>query len=61
MKHFDWMVIDHVDSIGLWFKGTLSGIKYVFYWNPIRTIYLVLTGKAYIGFFPLHKNHIKNM
>ena len=59
MKHFEWMVIDHIDKMGIWFKGTITGSAYIFYWNPIRTLYILLTRQAWFGWFPMHKNHIK--
>jgi len=59
MKYFDWMVFDHIDRMGIWFKGTKSGKRYVFYWNPIRTLTLLFRGKAYFGFFPLSVRHIR--
>lgn len=59
MKHFEWMLIDRVDKHGIWFKGTVTGSQYIFYWNPLRTLYLLLTGSAWFGLFPMHVKHIK--
>ena len=59
MKHFEWMVFNKVTREGIWFRGTLTGFKYVFYWNPIKTLRLLFSGDAYFGFFPLSVKHIK--
>ena len=59
MIHFDWMVISGVDREGITFKGTRSGEIYRFYWNPIRTLRVILSGRAYLGFPPLTTKHIK--
>ena len=59
MIHFEWMVIDHVDKYGLWFRGTVTGTSYVFWWNPIRVIRGWLADGIYFGLFPMHKNHIR--
>ena len=58
---FDWMVIDHIDKTGIYFKSTMKGIKYVFFFNPIKMISRWLTGGIYIGLPPLHIKHIKNL
>ena len=58
MKNFEWMVIDRLDKRGIWFRGTLTGAQYIFYWNPVRTLRLLLTGNAWFGWFPMHRKHI---
>ena len=55
------MVIDHIDKNGIYFKSTRKGIKYVFFWNPIKLILSWLTGGIYVGLPPLHVRHIKNL
>lgn len=59
MRHFDWMVIDRVDRRGLWFIGSKTGVRYVFWWNPLKNILNWLRGGAVFGFFPLLVKHIK--
>ena len=58
--HFDFMVIDHIDKQGIWFKSTRKGMCYVFFWNPFRLLKGWLFGGIHIGCFPFHKNHINN-
>lgn len=58
---FDWMVIDHIDRQGIWFRSTLKGIRYVFFWNPFKLIKSWLLGGIYVGLPPLHIKHIKKL
>lgn len=60
MIHFDWMVIDHIDKQGIWFKSTRKGIRYIFFYNPFRLLKGWLLGGIHFGCFPLHIKHIKH-
>ena len=57
---FDWMVIDHIDKQGIWFKSTMKGIRYVFFWNPFRLLKGWLFGGIHMGLPPLHIKHLKH-
>ena len=59
MKHFKWMVYNKIDKTGIWFKDTIFGDNYIFYWNPIKIICSLLNKNLYFGFFPLSTKHIK--
>ena len=59
MKRILPMVIEKTDKCGIWFRGTQDGSQYIFWWNPLRTIRLIFTGNAYLGFFPFLSKHIK--
>lgn len=58
MMHFDWMVFDHIDKQGIWFKSTMKGIRYIFFWNPFTLLKGWLTRGLYLGMMPLSIKHI---
>lgn len=59
MKHFEWMVVDHVNKYGIWFRGTMTGTSYILYWNPIRIIGAFINKTWCFGWFPMSTKHIK--
>ena len=59
MKHFNWMVFEHIDKRGIWFRGTLDERTYVLWWNPLKIIRAFLRGTFSFGMFPMSIKHIK--
>ena len=53
------MVYDHMDRIGIWWKGSKDGLFYVFYWNPIKVMHTLLFRTVYFGFLPFKSSHLK--
>lgn len=59
--HIAPMVYDHIDSEGIWWRGSKDGLLYIFYWNPIKVLYTIFFGKngCYFGFLPFKTKHLK--
>ena len=57
--HLKPMVYDHIDKTGIWWKGSKDGLFYIFYWNPIKTLWVLLKGNCYFGFLPFKTSHLK--
>ena len=53
------MVYDHVDKEGIWWKGSKDGLFYIFYWNPIKLLHVLLFRTCYFGFLPFKTKHLK--
>ena len=57
--HFEPMVYDHVDKRGIYWRGSKTGLLYIFYWNPIMWLHTLLCKDCYFGFLPFKTKHIK--
>ena len=53
------MVFDHIDKEGIWWKGSKDGLMYVFYWNPLKVLNVLLKRSVYFGFLPFKTSHIR--